>query len=288
MKTIILSDVLSNSESIIPYGLRLARAMESEADVLHIIDTRVHQAKYTPVADSQSITPGDTFSPEEIIEREKERAAKAMDNLLSSETSRLNYPLKVNRLIEVNNLEDELEKQADENPDSLFVISSEADNRLFDSVKDIISSVKNTGINAMVVTPGQKFKDYENVLMPADLQPKQLPAFNGINFLFYHFDFLLNAVAVANDSNYLKLEAEAATWEQVAKDYFLDKTKLEINILSGDDYVKTITGYAAKNNFDLIVYVKKKQSFVKEIFSNDDLNLILKKTKLPVLIHFYK
>jgi hypothetical protein len=37
MKTIILSDVYSEYGSVIPYGPRLAKAMESEVDVLHVL-----------------------------------------------------------------------------------------------------------------------------------------------------------------------------------------------------------------------------------------------------------
>ncbi len=288
MKTIILSDIYNDAESIIPYGLRVARALETEADVLHVIDTRVYQGNYSPVADSQSITPGDTFSQEEIIKREKNKAEIELDKMLSSEASRLNYPLKVNRLIRVNNIEEELEKQAKENNTSLFVLSSDAGSPLFETLDEIVSTVKNAGIVVLLVNPGLDFKDFEKVLMPVDFRPKQITVFNNIKYLFEKFDMKINAVSVANDSDYLNLEAEAGAWEQVAKDYFLDKSKLDVNVLKGKNFVETISSYAENNEYDLIIYFQKKGNLIHSLFKNSDLESLLAKTKIPVLTHFYK
>ena len=120
MKIIIISDLNSRWETIIPYGLNLAKNLEAEVDLLHIIDPRENQAQYTSYSDSQSITPGSTLSQDEVIQRERNLAELKMDKALSAEVSRLNYPLKVNRIIESSSIDDQLDKMAEENPDSLF------------------------------------------------------------------------------------------------------------------------------------------------------------------------
>jgi hypothetical protein len=99
MKTIILSDINNSAKSIIPYGLRLARELESEVDLLHVIDPRTHTGAYSSLSDSQSISPGETLSHAETIQHAKNRVSIKLDKLLSAEGSRLNYPLKLTGLL---------------------------------------------------------------------------------------------------------------------------------------------------------------------------------------------
>ena len=287
MKTIILSDVNSKSESIIPYGLRLGRALESEVDVLHIIDKRVHQGTYGSVSDSQSITPGETMSQDEILKREKSRANLALDKKLSSEASRLNYPLKVNRVVKTNILEEELEKQAKENPNCIFVMSAEADNYMFDSTDDIVSTVRDTGIAALLVPPEKKFKDYKNILLPVNFESKEFNAFTDVKFLFENFTVLVDAVTVSSKSDYNDMELKASAWKKVAKDHFLQPTTLKTNVLEGENFKDTVLGYTQKNEPDLILMFQKKENPVKTIFKQNELDVLLNKTNIPVLVYYH-
>ncbi len=131
MKTIIISDINGKSESIIPYGLTLAKMLESEVDVIHAIDSRLHQGEYSSLSDSQSITPGKTFSHEEIMQREKDKVQIQLDKLLSSEASRLNYPIKINTLVEKDSIINSISSKIKEEPSSIFVISIEPDGYIF-------------------------------------------------------------------------------------------------------------------------------------------------------------
>ena len=287
MKTIILSDVNSKSDSVIPYGLRLARAMEAEADVLHVIDKRLHQAEYTQASDSQSISPGTPLSQDEIIEREKSKANLKLDQVLSREVSRLNYPLKVNRLIVENSIEDELALRAKENPNYIFVVSAEPDNYIFDSIGDIISTAKSTGVLVMLVHPDNEFKDYKRALMPVDFESKKFTAFTDINFMFEHFNMLVDAVSVVPKSDYSEKELKGGAWKKVARDHFLPTT-LKTNVLEGEDFPETVAGYAEKNKHDLIIMFQKKENPLTTIFKKNDLDKILRNIRIPAMVYFHE
>ena len=77
----------------------------------------------SPVSDSQSITSGDKLSLEEIRQREKGKAEQSLDKFLSKEASRLNYPFKINTLIETEYLEEGLKKVFRERHGSLLITS---------------------------------------------------------------------------------------------------------------------------------------------------------------------
>lgn len=286
MKIIILSDVNSKSETIIPYGLRVARALEADVDVLHVIDKRLHQGEYTQASDSQSITPGSPLSQDEIINKEEGRANLKLDKVLSRETSRLNYPLRVNRLIRQNSIEDELTLRARENPEYLFIINSEPDNYMFDSKNDIISTIQSTGVLSMLVHPENEFKDYRRALLPTDFESKKFNAFTDINFLFEKFNMLVDAVNVVPKSEYTEKETKGGAWKKVAHDHFLPTT-LETNVLEGDDFAETCSNYALKNKHDLIIMIQKKENPLTTIFKKNDLDIILKKTQIPMLVYFH-
>ena len=287
MKIIILSDVNSKSETIIPYGLRLARALEADVDVLHVIDKRLHQGEYTQASDSQSITPGSPLSQDEIINKEEGRANLKLDKVLSRETSRLNYPLRVKRLIRENSIEDELKLRAKENPNYLFVINAEPDNYMFNSKNDIISTVQTTGVMTLLVHPENKFKDYQRALLPTDFESKKFKAFTDINFLFEKFNMLVDAVSIVPKSEYSEKETKGGAWKQIVRDHFLPTT-LKTNVLEGEDFPETVVAYIRRNKHDLILMFQKKENPLTTIFKKNDLDIILNKTPIPLLVYFHK
>ncbi|HKI89562.1 MAG TPA: hypothetical protein VKA38_11085 [Draconibacterium sp.] len=288
MKTIIISDIHGKSESIIPYGLNLAKTLESEVDILHPIDSRIIQGEYSSFSDSKSITPGHKFSQKEIVQREKSWAQIELDKLLSSEASRLNYPLKINTIVEENSIIEAIETKCQNDPSSLFVISSEANDYTFQSIDEILTAVKNTGIAALLVPPEKKFKEFEKILMPVNFESEKFVAFNHIKFLFEKFKVMVDAVSVAAKDNYLEAEAKAGTWKEIAKDYFLEQTMLKTNVLEGDDFMQAVIKYTEKNMHDLILLLQKKENSVKNILRKNELDEMLKMTKIPVFIQFYK
>lgn len=76
MKIVIVSDIRGSSESIIPYGLNLAKRLETEVEIIHVIDSRVIQGVPSRYADSQSIAAGNKQTVNEIIQKEKINAEK--------------------------------------------------------------------------------------------------------------------------------------------------------------------------------------------------------------------
>ncbi len=285
MKTIIINDLNSKWDSVIPYGLRLARALETEAEVLHIIDTRLHQAEYTSYSDSQSITPGTTLSQDEIINRETGRGQLQMDNVLSKEASRLNYPLKVNSEIIVNSVEDILTERISKDPETVVVINAEPDGYIFQSREDILEAIKETGAVAILVPPKKEFKDYKYVLLPADFDSQKFDSFTDIRFIFECFKPLIEATSVATEKNYADLELKGKSWKKVAEGNFVPST-LKTNIINGDNFTETLLNYMKRNNKELVIIVEQKQT--KSRYKTNEIFAITGGAKIPVLLHYHR
>jgi hypothetical protein len=285
MKTIIISDIHSEANTIMPFGLRVGRAFESETDVLHIIDSRALQGEYGQMSDSQSITPGDKFSQKEIFEREKTRAEKKMDEILSAETSRLNYPLKINRVIVENAVEDEIIKRTDEEELNLFVISAEPDGIIFQSLAEILDVLRTAGAMAIIVPPEKKFRNFEKIVLPVDFEHDDITEFTDVKFLIDRFEPFVNVVSVTKDETYPDLELKSESWAQNAKTSFLPTT-VKTNVLEGKDFAETVMKFVHRNKPDLVMLFRKKQNPVESIFKDDAVSKIVKNVKVPALVCF--
>jgi hypothetical protein len=283
MKTIILNDMNSSSESIIPYGLRLAKAMESEVDILHTIDPRTHQGTYSSVSDSQSISPGQTLSQAETMRHEKHRVSRELDKLLSAEASRLNYPLKINRVIAKNSLEEELEKQVELNAQCLLVVNAEGDEEMLENTAEIIRFISRLNVPALVVPPGEKFKPFTSALMPLNLDHNNFSAFSNLKFMLDHFNLSIDAVGVATNGNYTEMELKAIAWKDAVSEFYFKDANLKTNILEGKDFTNTISNYFRRNKRELLVMVAAGDNNKSAVLNTV---LLLKSVQRPTLVYF--
>jgi nucleotide-binding universal stress UspA family protein len=239
------------------------------------------------VSDSQSITPGSKFSQKEIIEREKGIAWKKMDKILSAEGSRLNYPLKVNRVIVENTVEDEIVKRAGEEKPNIFVISAEPDGAIFQSIEEILSVLKKAGAIAIVVPPQKEYTDWEKIVLPVDFDHDDITRFTDLKFVIDKFDPLVNVVSVTKDSNYFNMELKSKTWVKNAIKSFLPAS-VKTNVLKGNDFAETVTKFVNRNKPDLVMLFRRKQNTIESIFLDDAVTKMVKHVNIPVLVCFRK
>ncbi len=286
MKTIIISDIRSSSPSIIPYGLNLARAMDSKVVVIHVVDPRMNQAKYSSYSDSQSLTPGEPLGHEESSQKEVTLINTELDKLLSRETSSINYPLKVDTVVTVGSIEDEIEKLIAQETSSLVVTSSEADGALFEEKSEIYDMVKDSKAMCILVPPGKKFREYKKILLPVDFDSDELESYSDLRFFFEAFDPTINAVSVADKKNYMELELKSNSWTKLAKNTLLP-AKVKANVLKGEDYTDALIKYSIRNEPDLIMLFQHKKNFFKKNFKTEMVETIIEKTNLPTL-YFYR
>jgi nucleotide-binding universal stress UspA family protein len=282
MKTIIISDLKSTSKSIITYGLELARSMESEVDVLHVIDPRTSQAKYSSYSDSQSLTPDQPMGYPETMNKAVTAAQNELNELLNRETSRLNYPVKVNVLVEEGSLEEKVEIMVEDEPYCIVVVSAEPDGYHFESKSEIYTLVKDSGAMSILVPPGVEFKEYKKILHPVDFSSKELEKYADLGFFFDVFDPLVHAVTISSNSDYSELELKSETWKKIANDVFLP-AKIRTNVLKGDDFTETLVQYCNRNDYEMIMLFQRKVNAFKKNFKSELAGTLIERTNLPVL-----
>jgi hypothetical protein len=253
MKTMIISDITNNAESIIPYGLNFGKFTETEVEIIHILDPRAHHGVNSQIADSQSITPGEKLSHQEILQREKNQVDKALDVLLSKEASRLNYPLKIDVIIETDHLETGLGSRLRTNPGSILIASAKPDNSMISSLHELLSVARQLDAILIVVRPGQGFQKPKEALLLTDYSQHDQGQLRQVFAWLKPFDAIIYACAIVRMKHFVDMELKGKAWKQVVKNYLEPPSLLKTSLIKGEDHVKTLKDYVRRNGPDLVI-----------------------------------
>ncbi|MFO7828430.1 MAG: hypothetical protein R6V23_07415 [Bacteroidales bacterium] len=282
MRIIIISDIKGECESVIPYGLHLAKSLESEVDILHVIDSRTLHGVQSSYSDSQTVAPGNKLSHEDIVKREKKHAELELDKLLSGEASRVNYPLKINIVIEEGSLESIIRKQLKSAKDCLLLVNSVQDMFIFQSKQEIVNTIYKLDTVSLLAPPGYSFKEMRNVFLLSYPSPKHINKIKmNISFL-KDFKPTINAVNFANMRDYDRILRKNKTLEGIIKDRFTPFA-FKMDTVAGSNYVSVLASYIEKNNPDLILILKNRKSYFYSIFKKRRNKQLIEAINVPVL-----
>jgi len=285
-RIILISDIYNETGSIIPWGLNLAKHTGSEVDILHIIDPREKHGVQSPESDSQSISPGGKLSREEILKREKGKAAQALDKLLSKEASRLNYPLKINTIIETKYLEEGIKKIYRERHGSLLISSSEPEDTAFTDQDELFDISRDLPTPVFIVHPGTVFQKPDKAFMLADYSESPGWEMNDMFEWLTPFSPIVNAGWVTQKmDNYVKLELAAKRWEKGVEIFIDPGITIKTTQLKGASFTKAVENYVHRNEFDWIIIPKSKKESSKQIFSADICKKLITSLNKPVLLY---
>lgn len=253
MRTVIISDIKSEKESIIPYGLHIAKLLATGADVVHVIDPRVQQGVYSSFADSQTTSPGEKLGHEEIMEREIHNANKELDEMLVREVSRLNYPLKTNKIVQEYTIIKKLKELERDIEDPLIIVSTEPDNYIFSTHHETVSIISKINTASMFVPPGLDYKDFENILIVPHNSSQDIKKYAGLLEAIFKNKPKVTAVDVINTRE--KYEQEKEIMENRMKNVSLlaSGPDIETMLFTGRNYFDILSEQIEKIKPDLII-----------------------------------
>lgn len=283
MRTIIISDIKSTSNSIIAYGLNLAKFLESDVEIVHVIDPRTEHGVSGSVADSQSIAPGGTLSHDKIVEREKKLTQNALDRILSREASRLNYPLKINTIIEEDSIENKLKELTAKYTSSIIVGSLETDGYIFKNHDELLSTLKNIESISVLVPPEYEFRLYEKVLITTDFSSEDFEIYTGVFNFLNRFETRVTAIDL-KEKDYADWKMRSQGWLKTARDV-MPELQVTANVLDMNKGEDSMLNYVRKNDPDLVVIFKPKKNFLKGLLQKTPEHKILEYSGKPVMLY---
>ncbi len=257
MRTIIISDINGKSDTIIPYGLRIGKSTESEVWIVHTVDPRKKQGTSSPVADSRSVSPGSKLTHEEILRREKNIAHVALQKLISAEGSRLNYPLKIELVVEEGSMEERFSEIEEKNPGALMVASSVPDNSMVENLDELLSLVRKLEGITYFIPPNYPFADIKTVLLLSLFDEGSYHLIRNLARWLEPFHPLIRAFGVTGSKDQVRMDMESSAWKRAVNSYIDPPMSLRTATLSGAPPMELIAGYTDKVKPDLLLVPRK-------------------------------
>lgn len=286
MRTIIVSDISETSESIIPYGLNVGKYTETRVDIFHCIDPSIVQGKYSSLSDSQSITPGQKLSHEEILHREMGIIDGKLSMLLSRQASMLNYPLRINTITEIGDIESSISKQIEKHDNPLVITGTRPGSSMTVNLQELLLLIEELDVRILIVPPGKKFRMPNNCCLVTDLYAegnKKIPKlFQWLNPLVTRF---FTSAVVKIDSNKNR-SREIEEWISAIQPY-IEKAQIGQPEIVHIDYMNiAFESICNRKNPDLIVLPKNKDShFSKYLFHDNNVKKLVESINVPVLLY---
>ena len=277
MKIVIINDIKGDHESIIPYGLNLAKYLKTEVILVHVVDSRVQQAVPSVVADSSTVSPGGKQLPEEILRKELAQSKQELDDFLSYEVSRLNFPLKWELDLSVDSIENRLNAIAENYPDSIFVMSKTPDNYIFDSQKETIDISQTFNGLCLFVPAGEKFVPYSSILIPTGFTNEEKEGMTRLAGLLNHFLPVVNLLGRPERSG----EKEMTTLMDI--DQLFPKATVNYKVLDEGNFDEEFINYSQILSPSLVVVIEERRGFWSKLFKKELIRKLLKVSKSPVL-----
>lgn len=287
MKTILISDIKGKHETIIPYGLNFAKYSNDRVNVIHVVDHRKYQAVSSAYSDSQTFEVAGKLSPETIINREVKKAKTELDNLLSHEASRLNYPLRVAVNVAEDSLESQLEQQEKKKEELLIITSKEPDGKVIDSLEEFFRLTGSFKNYSLIVPPGLNFEKPQKAFILYDFNMEENQNIFALLFFLSNYSLSVDVSDVCARKDYFEMEMKSGLWKQVAINHNRSKNiRISANILEGDNYLETAVNYIKRNSFDLVAVSREDPHLKnKNVFSQSGIKQLIDEVNLPILVY---
>jgi hypothetical protein len=283
MRIIIISDITESKETILPYGLNIGKHTDTRVEIIHFVDSRLVQGKYSSHSDSQSITPGEKLSHDAILQRETASIESRMNKLLSKEASRLNFPVRYNQIIRIDKLEGSLEEIIASYENSLVVTSTDPGHSMAAGLDDLLSEVINLDAFVLVVPVEMKFIKPEKALLVANFSEvddhKTGQLFSWLNPLISSLFVTGHSTSYNADQCVKDMEAWRASAKVYAQNMLIEASEMFL----GDNPLHILTEYIKHTNPDFIIYPKPAKSNSQELLPQHKIKEISEALNKPFL-----
>ncbi len=285
MKTLIISDIIEDASSIIPYGLNIGKHSQTRVNIIHLIDPRENQGTTSPVSDSHTVTPGDKLTQEEILNKQETKARTLLDRLLSKEASRLNFPLRIDQTIEIRPAAEGLEEILNAGPGSLVITGTHPATTMVGTLGELLEIITPMNNPILIIPPGQRFIPPKEALLISDFQDDH-EIFSGIRPWLKPFALRINALAITTSDKASDTQARGQQWKKDIEKKDEPDLIQHTGVLEGDDPVKALMDHVHQNNPDLVIIPKSnKTAFADYLYAGKHAGQFVETLGKPVLLY---
>jgi len=271
MKTIIVpTDFSSASVNAAHYAARLAKHVQAELVLLHVLPMPITIADVPIPADSIQITIDET-----------NQSLKELKEELEAST---NHKLSIRYRATTDSFLEEVARANDQ--DNIFAVimgtSGAGTTEAFFLGSFSLTAAKNLKQPLIVVPPGYTFSGIQKIGLACDMQHvSETVPFRGIRDIFNYFDASLEVLYVAKPDEHMYPQVLAET-KFVQNN--LAALHPEIRITTNEDIGEGLEDFVQKSHIDLLILVPKERTFIERIFHKSITRKMALHTHIPVAI----
>lgn len=272
MKTIIAPvDFSAISLNAVKYAADLACVIGTDLSLVHVCGIPV----------SFSEVPMPAFTMEEFIADAEEK----LDELKETLMVRTGERIKINTIIRQGDIVSEIDAYCQSVHPYAVVMGTESSGalgRLMQGGGKTISAIKKLSWPIIVVPPDVKFASLRKICLACDFKKvnETIPV-TEIKNLVTEFDAEFHVLHVANDTEkpFITEPVDESGW----LNDILGGLHPVYHFIGGADTEKSISEFAEKNNFDLLIIIPKKHSLIDRLFLNSHSKRLVLQTHVPVM-----
>lgn len=289
MKTnLLLLDTYNNVEDFLAYAFSFSKHTKRELKIIYVFD-------FNWMVESYNVGPGGPVDPalvaaEKNAQQEFEVAEKKLNDMaedyLKKHSVEVSYDISVSAINRI----DVVQEEHENNPDMVLMISnrqsySEASGGLI-GYPNLIEHVK---CPVLVIPENTTHFIMENVAYATDFHPEDIESLKHLNNLHKQAEGKEMKVTFLHNQEDIDF-TEKLKWAGFQK-LVNDESAISnpgFELMSKKETLEAIEEFVKKNDPDMLVILKEKRGFFKQIFSSGETKGVLTHLNIPVLVYHEK
>ena len=287
MKTnLLLLDSYKNMENLISYAFSFSNRYNRNLKIVYVFDFSWMSSSYMVGATGTfdpSLVTAETHARKEFDVAEKKIREIAADYLKHNAIG-ITFEIEVTQTNRIELVNEELKK----NPDLFLLISNhQSYTEISGGLVGYLNIIEHVKCPVFVIPEVSGLKMLKNVVYATDYNPEDVTSLKHLsNFLKQSENTHITVLHNERDYDF----DERLKWEgfkEIVKEE-MDTKDFGFELQIKKDFLMSIEEYTEENNPDLLVILKEKKGFFKQVFTSNETKNVLTHFNKPVLVYHEK
>jgi nucleotide-binding universal stress UspA family protein len=283
-KLLICTNPLYLAGELLDYGIRLAKDLDMEIKVLHIVEG--NKLGYNTMGtNTDQAVEASTYI--DIHNMEREKAEKKIKTLLDENIRKIDMPPVVSIKVDPGFVKTNLPSEtSNENVQLLLISNYDEENPSM--IQNYVNIIEEMHCPVLVKPPNIDYKPVKKILYASVFEPGDIQALKKIAFFAGKMQAKITVLhIIENENNEEDNKLKRAGLEKIVEEK-LPYKNVVIKEENMDQVSEGIIQYAEKTSADLVATLKRDKNFLEELFGSSTTKKIIKKSRLPVYVYCEK
>ncbi len=272
---LIPTDFTENSRESIFYGVKLARDLNKNVLLLHVVDIYNHGVVYPyPTSMPPQIPPPVVEESEENAKNEFKVLLKDIDENVKNQP-RIDYKIEHGLIVEKI-----LKIIHKPQVDMVLLPGRKGTNHISKVNAKIIESAD---CPVWIIPPDNSYKSFDKIVYATDYNEADIDSLKKLAQIASYFKAYIFALHITNDFDF-KNQLEGKGFEETVREK-AGYQRIDLIFMPGEKIIDAVDEFARDIDADVIAMLKEDESLLDRIFRRSETKKMVFKSQLPVLVY---